>query len=95
MATGMKTGGRTRGVPNKDTSEIRESFQSLIENNIDALQEDIKALKPTERIKAIIDLAKFVLPTLKAIEYNENNEDNGFKPVTITINMPKDDDQKF
>jgi hypothetical protein len=92
MATGIKTGGRIKGVLNKDTAEIRESFQSLIENNIDILQEDIKALKPIERIKVIIDLAKFVLPTLKAIEYNESTDENGIKPVTINIIYPLEDD---
>lgn len=91
--TGQKFGGRTKGTSNKDTTDIRASFQSLIENNINTLQDDIKALKPSERIKVIIDLAKFVLPTLKAIEHKGENNENGFKPISIKINIPKDDNQ--
>ena len=54
------------GSPNKTTQEIRELIQNLIENNVDRLQEDLNNLEAKDRIKAIIDLAKFVLPTLKS-----------------------------
>jgi hypothetical protein len=66
--TGQKFGGRQKGTPNKDTSEIRKKFQSLVEDNLEVLQADLNKLKPFERVKLIIELGKFVLPTLKAIE---------------------------
>ncbi|MFI0429217.1 hypothetical protein [Mariniflexile sp. HMF6888] len=66
--TGQKFGGRKKGTANKNTSEIRQKFQTLIENNIDVLQSDLDSLKPIERLKTIIDLGKFILPTLKAVE---------------------------
>jgi hypothetical protein len=68
MATGQKTGGRTKGTPNKTTAEIRERYQILITSNLDLLDDDLKSLEPMQRIKAVIDLSKFVLPTLKAID---------------------------
>lgn len=82
--TGQKFGGRTKGTTNKDTTDIRAKFQLLVEDNIDTLSEDIKALKPLERLKIIIDLAKFVVPTLKATELTTDPQ-NGFNPITINF----------
>jgi hypothetical protein len=33
--TGLKFGGRTKGTSNKTTTELREKFSLLIENNFD------------------------------------------------------------
>lgn len=70
--TGKKFGGREKGVSNKDTVSIRDAFKLLIENNLETLQSDLKALKPNERIKAIIELSKFCVPTLKAVDFTDN-----------------------
>jgi hypothetical protein len=70
-----KTGGRTKGTPNKTTAQIRNEFQILISNNIEVLQNDIEALDPLQRIKTLIELSKFVLPTLKAVEVTEIDTD--------------------
>lgn len=74
MAKGIKTGGRTKGTVNKVTPEIRNSFENLLSNNLEQLQNDIDKLKPYERIKILIDIAKFVVPQLKAIELTWQNE---------------------
>jgi hypothetical protein len=60
--------GRPKGAKNKTTIEIREQIQWLVEDNLDLLNEDLKGLEPKDRIAAIIHLAKFILPTLKAQE---------------------------
>ena len=82
--TGQKFGGRTKGTPNRNTDEIRQNFQLLIENNLTTLENDIKELEPKDRIKAILDLSKFVLPTLKAMELS-SNDDDGFNRITINL----------
>jgi hypothetical protein len=87
--TGIKTGGRTKGATNKDTAEIRNSFQCLIENNLEQLESDLKELKPFERIKIILELSKFVLPTLKATELSTTTE-NVFNPIVVNITTPDD-----
>jgi hypothetical protein len=72
MATAInnaKAGGRPKGVPNKDVKDIREKFQMLVEGNLEKLQADFEELKPTERVKYTIEMAKFCLPTLKSIDY--------------------------
>jgi len=85
MAKGMKTGGRAKGAPNKDTAEIRQNFQLLIENNLATLENDLKALTPKERIKAVLDLSRFVLPTLKSTDLNFSENNNNINPILITF----------
>jgi hypothetical protein len=82
--TGRKFGGRTKGTINKDTAEIRNSFQLLIENNLKQLEQDLKVLEPKDRVKAILDLSKFVIPLLKATELSTTSE-SGFNPMIINL----------
>jgi hypothetical protein len=89
MAIGTKTGGRAKGTPNKNTAELREQFQQLVNDNINLLNDDIKALEPKDRIKAILDLSKFILPTLKATELTGATE-NGINPVVIQFEFGDD-----
>ena len=67
-----KTGGRKKGTANKATINIRDSFKKLIENNLEQLEEDLLVLKPNERIRAITELSKFCVPTLKAVDFTDN-----------------------
>jgi len=65
MAIGTKTGGRTKGAVNKTTAQIREHYQKLVSDNLEQLNNDLKSLEPLQRLKMIIELSKFVVPTLK------------------------------
>ena len=69
---------------NKTTHEIRTKYLELIENNFDQLETDIKTLKASERVKAIIELSKFILPTLKATEMSLSNETK-FQAIEIEL----------
>lgn len=73
MANGFKTGGRQKGTENKITSDIRDKFNQLLNDNLDTLDNDLKALEPKDRINAILQLSKFVIPQLKATEINQVN----------------------
>lgn len=84
MAIGKKTGGRTKGTTNKTTAEIRENYQKLVSNNLEQLDDDLKSLEPLQRLKMIIELSKFIVPTLKATELS-TGEDNNFQPMTVNI----------
>ena len=57
---------RPSGSPNIVTKDIRDKFSQLIASSLPELERDLKTLKSSERIRAIIDLSKFVIPTLKA-----------------------------
>jgi hypothetical protein len=76
-----------KGIPNKATSEVRKAFQLLVENNLERLQNDLDELEPKDRIKFILDLAKFILPTLQAVSVDDlrENEAEGFNVLTINL----------
>jgi len=74
MAKGHKTGGRTKGTPNKLTSEIRDRFKDILSDNLEQFQNDLNDLEPKERLKILIELTKFVLPTLKATDLHVNED---------------------
>lgn len=57
-----------KGSPNKTNEEIRERFKDLLDDNLERIQEDLDKLEPEERLKIILNLSKFVLPTLKSTE---------------------------
>ncbi len=84
MAKGIKTGGRKVGTANKTTAEIRDHFQNLISDNLALLNVDLKTLDPLQRLKIIIELSKFVVPTLKATELNAVNENN-LRPIILNL----------
>lgn len=66
------------------TTEIRNKYLQLIENNIEQLEQDLQTLKASERVKAIIELSKFILPTLKATEMSLSNETK-FQAIEIEL----------
>jgi len=72
MPKGIKYGGREKGTPNKVPVNIRDKFKALIENNLEQIESDLAMLKPAERIKALTELSKFCLPTLKAVDFTDN-----------------------
>lgn len=88
MAKGYKTGGREAGTPNLVTADIKQHFEKLLEGNLEALQQDIESLEPKDRVKALLAIARFVIPTVKAIEIEQNK--SNFKPfqVNITKDLP-------
>jgi hypothetical protein len=85
--------GRPKGAVNLITAEIREHFQNLVSDNLEQLDSDLKSLEPLQRIKIVIELSKFVLPTLKATELTTDSN-NSFQPITITFVDSKDDNDK-
>ncbi|MBX2960630.1 MAG: hypothetical protein KF732_11830 [Flavobacteriales bacterium] len=70
--------GKPKGAINNTTKELREKFTLLLENNFDKLQTDIDMLEPKDRVKTLLEISKFVIPTLKAtdLSLNMDNEVN-------------------
>jgi len=84
-------GGRPRGAKNKVTEQIRENFAKLVKSNLDKMANDLEELEPKERLKLIIELTKFIVPTLKSQELKTDlNEDQeattSFNPIVINLN---------
>ena len=81
MKNRNKSGGRTKGTPNKITKDIRESYQLLIEKSLDRLESDLMELTPKERIEVLIKLSEYVVPKLTKIEANLETKTTGINII--------------
>ena len=76
--------GRKTGSLNKSTQEIRAKYLELIQNNFEQLDKDIKGMRGVERVRALTEISKFILPTLKATEMSLSNETK-FQAIEIEL----------
>ena len=85
--------GTRKGVPNQTTNEVRKAFQLLVENNLPKMQKDLDSLEPKDRIKFMLDMAKFILPQLQSISIDDlrEQEAQGFNVLTINLKNGSDD----
>ncbi len=60
----MKTGGRKKGTPNKITTDLRSLILSILERNLETLQDDIDTLTPEKRADIILRLIPYVIPKI-------------------------------
>ena len=81
------------GVPNRATSEVRRAFKQLVESNLPQMQSDLDSLEPKDRIRFILEMAKFILPTLQAVSVDDlrEQEARGFNVLTINLKNGSDD----
>lgn len=81
------------GVPNKATNEVRKAFQLLVENNLPKMQNDLDSLEPKDRLKFMLDMARFILPQLQSISIDDlrEQEAQGFNVLTINLKNGSDD----
>jgi len=56
------------GSNNKSTEIVKKNVAVLLENNIQLVQEDLDSMKPRDRVNALLQFMKFVIPTQKAVE---------------------------
>lgn len=71
--------GRPKGSLNKTTKDIRELFQSILDENLELINEDIKTLNPKDRILTLLKLSEFIVPKLKSIDLNGNFSQQNYK----------------
>ena len=85
--------GTRKGVPNRTTQQVRKAFQLLVENNLPKMQNDLDSLEPKDRIKFMLDMAKFILPQLQSISIDDlrEQEAQGFNVLTINLKNGSDD----
>ena len=68
----MKTGGRTKGTPNKTTSTLKGWLTSLINGNRERMMEDLTALEPKDRLSVLEKLMRYILPIQQQQKINFN-----------------------
>ena len=62
MAYGIKTGGRTKGTPNKITKEVKDKLQVLIDKTVDELT--TANLSVSHKLKLLELALNYTLPKL-------------------------------
>ena len=68
--------GRPLGSKNKSTVLIKNTIASILNDNVELFKEKLLQLNDKDFVKAYMDLAKYVIPTMKAVEVNDVSEDN-------------------
>ena len=71
MATGIKTGGRTKGSLNRTTAETKELLQKIVSNELDNITDLLGKLEPKERIDALIKLLPYIVPRQSEVSITE------------------------
>jgi hypothetical protein len=72
MAKGLKTGGRTKGTPNKTTAVIRVLFTHLMDGGMDKFEAEFNSLSGYQYVDAVLRMSKIV------------SENSKFKDVALT-----------
>lgn len=67
-----KTGGRQAGTPNRITGDLRGFVANLIDDNREQIKEDIKVLRPAERLSFLERMMQYVLPKQQALKASVN-----------------------
>lgn len=62
MAQGQKTGGRKEGTPNKVTQAMRERLNTVLESELDQLEELFEEVSARDRLQFIIKLIPYIIP---------------------------------
>ena len=58
--------GRPAGSKNRSSERIRQFFSDFIENNMGELNDSFSALRPREKFSVLLEMAKYILPTMRA-----------------------------
>lgn len=65
MANGVKTGGRTKGTPNKSTAEVREAIAAFASANVDQMGDWLNAIDdPVKKLDLFLRAIEYHVPKL-------------------------------
>ena len=68
--------GRPVGSKNKSTILVKNTIASILDDNVELFKEKLLQLNDKDFVRAYMDLDKYVIPTMKAVEVNDVSEDN-------------------
>jgi len=70
-----KTGGRTKGTPNKVTAELKEHIANVLEGySKEQIQSDWKQLTARERLEMLHKLSQYVIPKMASVPATQQQE---------------------
>ena len=68
--------GRPLGSKNKSTVLIKNTIASILDDNVELFKEKLLQLNDKDFVRAYMDLTKYVIPTVKAVEVNDVTDNN-------------------
>ena len=68
--------GRPLGSKNKSTVLIKNTIASILDDNVELFKEKLLQLNDKDFVRAYLDLTKYVIPTMKAVEVNDVTDNN-------------------
>ena len=68
--------GRPLGSKNKSTLLIKNTIASILDDNVELFKEKLLQLNDKDFVRAYMDLTKYVIPTMKAVEVNDVTDNN-------------------
>ena len=78
-------GGRPRGVKNKITREIQAKVEWVLELLDETVEEDLKKMKPPDRIRLWADLQEYIRPKLQRVNLDVGSEDKVITKITFEL----------
>ena len=63
-----KSGGRQKGTPNRVTSDTKLWIKSLIDDNRDVFETDLKIIDPDKRLSILEKMMAYVVPKLSSVD---------------------------
>lgn len=78
-----KTGGRTKGTPNKATAAVKSYITDVLQRYMQpatedstqpTLEKDLAEMLPEDRVKAMTNLAAYILPKQQALTIEEQQQ---------------------
>ena len=88
--------GRKKGVPNKQTKEIREAYQRLTESNLNNMSEWLQQVATDDPAKAMdlmLRLSEYIIPKLARQEVVGQDGEDLFKNVKFQFGPDVNDDE--
>ena len=83
-----KTGGRAKGVENKNKLSLKSKIQNIVENQFETLENDLENIDPKDKLNIVLKLIEYVLPKQREtkIDFNSLSDDE----IDNLINRLKD-----
>ena len=79
----QKTGGRTKGTPNKATALNRDFIQNMINQQTEKLEHELTMLQGKDYINAVLQLLEFVVPKMQKQQVFMVNESHPMPRVPV------------
>ena len=86
--------GRPKGSVGKSNKKIRDTFQLLLENNLEKIEEDLNELEPKDRVKLLLNLSNYILPKLRSIDLQSDIEETITIDFNESVGWNKTEDQE-